>query len=66
MKERLLWLDCLKGFAILLVVLGHCIHTMVGPGETLWGGVLYLIYSYYNKFGQESRTASPAFPPSRA
>jgi hypothetical protein len=22
--------------------------------------------SYYNKFGQESRTASPAFPPSRA
>ena len=24
------------------------------------------ITSYYNKFGQESRTASPAFPPSRA
>ena len=23
-------------------------------------------HSYYNKFGQESRTASPAFPPSRA
>ena len=23
-------------------------------------------YSYYNKFGQESRAASPAFPPSRA
>lgn len=23
-------------------------------------------YHYYNKFGQESRTASPAFPPSRA
>ena len=22
--------------------------------------------SYYNKFGQESRAASPAFPPSRA
>ena len=30
MKERILWLDCLKGFAILLVVLGHCIHTMTG------------------------------------
>ena len=25
-----------------------------------------LFYYYYNKFGQESRTASPAFPPSRA
>lgn len=47
MKERILWLDCLKGFAILLVVLGHCIHTMAGPGETLWGGVLYLIYCFH-------------------
>ena len=27
-------------------------------------GLLY--HNYYNKFGQESRTASPAFPPSRA
>ena len=26
----------------------------------------YLFISYYNKFGQESRTASPAFFPSLA
>lgn len=25
-----------------------------------------IVASYYNKFGQESRAASPAFPPSRA
>ena len=30
------------------------------------GRSLEEIASYYNKFGQESRTASPAFPPSRA
>ena len=28
--------------------------------------MLMLIASYYNKFGQESRAASPAFFPSRA
>ena len=28
--------------------------------------VCHVYYSYYNKFGQESRAASPAFSPSRA
>ena len=45
MKQRIVWLDSLKGFLILLVVVGHSIqevgmHNFPG-GEWIW----YFIYS---------------------
>lgn len=45
MKERLIWLDNLKGLAILLVILGHCIQDNYIDG--IWGGVYQIIYSFH-------------------
>ena len=47
MKQRIVWLDSLKGFLILLVVVGHSIqevgmHNFPG-GEWIW----YFIYSFH-------------------
>ena len=47
MKQRIVWLDSLKGFLILLVVVGHSIqevgmHNCPG-GEWIW----YFIYSFH-------------------
>ena len=40
--------------------------TLGGLGVAFAIGYFRFLASYYNKFGQESRAASPAFPPSRA
>lgn len=47
MKERLTYIDCLKGFLILLVVLGHVVQKMFRP-ETFDDNLLFrMIYSFH-------------------
>ena len=43
MKERILYLDNLKGFAILLVVMGHCLQGSGGSNEILFN----FIYAFH-------------------
>ena len=50
--ERIVWVDCLKGFVIILMVLGHCIQ--FGSGNDYYSAGMYfcdtvfrLIYSFH-------------------
>lgn len=47
MKERLLYIDCLKGFLILLVVLGHVLQKMYSPENFDQNLLFRLIYSFH-------------------
>lgn len=45
MKERILWLDNLKGVLIFLVVLGHCLQfTSQNPDSDLLFNFIYLFH----------------------
>ena len=52
------------GYGLLLALNSPYTHWDLTDPETAVLATLY--HSYYNKFGQESRAASPAFSPSRA
>ena len=54
MKERVLWLDFMKGIAIILVVVGHVLDGVFGQEmfqHSNWMRVLYnIIYSFHMPF----------------
>ena len=49
-----------------VVFKGLTVQEFIHPGEEEAKRSLIQNPAYYNKFGQESRAASPAFSPSRA
>ncbi len=46
-KDRLVWLDVLKGFLILLVIIGHAIQYCLPDGECERNYWWNLIYSFH-------------------
>ena len=42
MKERIQWVDCAKGIAIILVIYGHCVKAANSDAELIARGVIFL------------------------
>ena len=55
MKERIEWIDWLKGIALVLVIIGHTFRTSMYSENMIYGYIKSFIYAFHMPRSEERR-----------